>query len=95
MSLHDIQMAHLRGAILQVLREGTKANDSVLHIAVGQMEAITATRDQVRQAMRWLEEQGLIAIEPAGDYLVGQIRQRGRDFLAGAIIVDGVHRQLS
>jgi DNA-binding GntR family transcriptional regulator len=95
MSLADIQSAHLRAAILQVLREGTRANDAVLHTAVGQMEGITASRDQVRGALRWLGEQGLVEIEAAGDYLVGRIRQRGLDFLAGAIVVDGVHRQLS
>ncbi|MEM7046979.1 MAG: ArsR family transcriptional regulator [Pseudomonadota bacterium] len=93
MSLAEIRMAHIRGALIGLLCEGTKANDSVLHDAVTALRAVTCSRDQVRAALRWLEEQGLISIEKVGDYLVAQISQRGIDFEEGRIVLDGIKRR--
>ncbi len=94
MSLSDIQNQYARGVLLKLLDGETKANDSVLHDALTMAEGVNVSRDQVRAALRWLSEQGLIQVEEVGDFLVGRIRQRGRDFNEGHIAVDGIRRRL-
>jgi len=94
MSLADIQNQHIRGALLGLLKDGVRANDSVLDDALTQVKGITASRDQVRSALRWLAEQGLVEIEDLGGYLVARITQRGVDFEDGAIHLDGIKRKL-
>lgn len=94
MSLAEIQNQHARGAILGLLDDGNKANDSVLHQALTMSEGVNVSRDQARAALRWLGEQGLIRIETVGSYLVAQISERGQDFNHGRVFVDGIKRRL-
>lgn len=94
MSLAEIKMKHLRGALLELLRDGTKAGDSTLTSAVQQLKGVQATRDQVKAALRWLEGQGYVSIESVGEYLVAQLRTAGLDYLEGRSADDGIQRAL-
>lgn len=94
MSLSEIRNKYARGAVLELLKDGTKANDDVLHGAVVSTKALQVDRDQVRNAVRWLERQGYVSVEEVGPYLVAQIRQAGRDFLDGHTADDGIQRHL-
>lgn len=98
MSLESIRQEHVRGALLGLLKDGTAANDAVLHDAVNAVKFVSASRDQVRDALRWLAEQGLVSLDdlpvPGGARSVMRvaITQRGQDFEAGRIFVEGVRR---
>ena len=94
MSLADIRNRHARGAILGLLKDGTRANDSVLHDGLTLLGGVDVSRDQVRAALRWLNEQGLASLETVEGYLVARITARGQDFNHGRIAVDGVKRRL-
>lgn len=95
MSISDIQNQHIRGALLGLLKNGTRVNDGILDDLLHSEKAVMASRDQVRTQLRWLAEQGLVKIEEVGDYLVAQVTQRGVDFEEGAIHIDGIKRKLS
>lgn len=94
MSLAEIRNQHIRGALLGLLRDGTRANDSVLDDALDQIKGVQASRDQVRTQLRWLEQQGLVTVEDVGGYLVARITQQGRDFEDGSVHIDGIKRRL-
>ena len=95
MSLAEIQNQHIRGALLGLLKDGTRANDSVLDDALDQIKGVQASRDQVKTQLRWLAEQGLVSVDEVGDYLVARITQRGIDFEDGTVHMDGIKRKLS
>jgi hypothetical protein len=50
------------------------------------------TRDQIKTELRWLEEQGLLAIDEAGSVLVATLNERGQDAAEGRAFVDGIAR---
>jgi len=70
---------------------GYSANDSILDDILEQFGHRTS-RDLVRTHIRWLEEQGLLSVEMAGNTLTAQITQRGIDVATGDSVVDGVKR---
>jgi len=96
MTIKDFSQ-HLRQdqrlVLLRILSEmpSYRANSSVL---VGLMEKLghTMTRDQVKTELRWLAEQGLLAVEEAGSVLVATLNERGQDVAEGRARVDGIAR---
>ena len=92
MSLAEIQNQQARGAILGLLKDGTNANDGALHYGLTRLKGINVSRDQVRAALRWLEEQELISLDAVGEFLLARIAERGENYNAGQIVVDGIVR---
>jgi hypothetical protein len=96
MTIKDFSQ-HLRQdqrlVLLRILSElpSYRSNSSVL---VGLMEKLghTMTRDQVKTELRWLAEQGLLAVEEAGSVLVATLNERGQDVAEGRARVDGIAR---
>ncbi|MFA7238733.1 MAG: hypothetical protein WC091_01365 [Sulfuricellaceae bacterium] len=81
----------IRLVALRILSEmpGFKANSSVICTLLDQF-GHTATRDQTKTELRWLEENGLVAIEEAGSVLVATLKERGHEVAEGRAKVDGV-----
>lgn len=89
-----VQDGHVRLAMLRLLADQPeyRANDSILHDAVNAV-GLTATRDQVRGHVGWLEEQRLVTvIETNSGLLVVTMTERGGDVAAGRSIIKGVQR---
>ena len=82
-----------RLVILRVLANmpSYTANSSVLHGALTQV-GHNPSRDQVKTEIRWLEEQGLVTVEPVYDLLVARITERGADVVAARTLVPGVKK---
>ena len=78
---------HVRLAILIALTAapGNSLNESILHTHLkGPRLRFKATRDQVRQEMRWLGEQGLVTLEGAEeDFLVATLAETGLEVAEG------------
>lgn len=86
---------HRRLAILRALaspKSGGESNDSILQSIV--IDAgIASSRDQIRSAVTWLEEQDLVTVRTLeSGTLVAAICQRGVDVAAGLLTVPGVQR---
>lgn len=81
--------------ILRILAElpSYRANSSVLYSLLSQW-GHHPSRDQVKSELRWLDEQGLLDVEPIGDgsVLLATLTERGQDVAAGRALVDGVKR---
>lgn len=82
-----------RLVVLRVLDTAGTANDSVLTTAIVHI-GVPSTRDQVRTAMRWLEEQGLVEIEAleGGRVLKALLTERGLEVAQGRALCPGVKR---
>lgn len=80
-------------AILRALAELPlfRANSSVLASILDQF-GHAVSRDQVKTELRWLEEQGLVAIDEVGSVLVATLNERGQDVAEGRAVVDGIAR---
>jgi DNA-binding GntR family transcriptional regulator len=92
LNFKNMKTADMRLVILRsIADDGYSLNESLLQSVLG-MYGHTATRDQVRTQMRWLEEQGLVAIEDVSGILVARLTGRGADVASGAACVDGVKR---
>lgn len=80
-------------AILRALAELPlfRANSSVLTSLLDQF-GHAVSRDQVKTELRWLEEQGLLAIDEVGSVLVATLNERGQDVAEGRAVVDGIAR---
>ncbi len=80
--------------ILRTLTEnnGYSCNDSILQDVLGSF-AHKCSRDRVRSALSWLQEQGYLTYEvlETGTY-VAMITQRGIDVAEGNIKVPGIKR---
>ncbi len=82
----------VRRAILDLMTDiGGEQNDDVLATLLAELGHRIARRD-VAAEMRWLADQGLIAIEQLGPFLVGRVLSDGRDVAEGRLAVDGVRR---
>lgn len=86
-------MEHVRLAILRHLNEAPaySANDSFLYGLVNRL-GLTATRDQIRTALTWLSQQGLVETETIASVMVATITQSGIEVAAGRSIVPGIQR---
>jgi len=91
----QLMAEHRRICILRVLAapdSGGTANDSILTTVVND-RGVVSTRDQIKTALHWLAEQGLITLNCFDNGLcVVTITQRGLDVAAGRATVPGVHR---
>jgi hypothetical protein len=68
-----------------------RANSSVLTGALDRY-GHSPSRDQVKTELRWLQEQGLIAIDDISDLLIASLTERGADVAAGRAQVPGVKK---
>lgn len=93
MSFAEYLRKDVRLVSLRILAEmpGYRANSSVLSNLLDTF-GHSATRDQVKTELRWLQEQGLVSIEDAGSVLVATLQERGQDVACGRAVVDGVAR---
>jgi len=73
---------------LQMQKEGL--NDSILHDLVKRQAGVPSDRDNIRNALRWLETEGFVVIKEYSGLLVSKITKRGRQVANGEIEVDGV-----
>lgn len=91
MSFSDYLRRDVRLVTLRVLSEmpAFRANSSVLANVLHQF-GHSVTRDQIKTELRWLQEQGLVRIEEAGQVLVATLEERGQDVAEGRAVVDGV-----
>lgn len=89
----DLMASDLRLVILRLLSEdaGYSMNESLLQTAVAAY-GHTVSRDRIRTELRWLEEQGLLAIAEVSTIFVARLTGRGADVASGAARVDGVKR---
>jgi len=94
MNFDEIMREDQRLVLLRLLARQTqyKANSSVLTAAMDNL-GHSISRDQVKTHLRWLEEQGLVAIEePIDGLLVAKLTERGQDVACGNAVVHGVKK---
>ena len=70
---------------------GGEANESILQDCLD-VFGHRVSRDQVRTHISWLAEQGLVAIENVGSYMVANLTGRGQDVAEGRSTVPGVKK---
>ncbi|WP_394698971.1 ArsR family transcriptional regulator [uncultured Tolumonas sp.] len=70
---------------------GGEANESILQDCLD-VFGHRVSRDQVRTHITWLAEQGLVAIENVGSYMVANLTGRGQDVAEGRSTVPGVKK---
>lgn len=95
MSFSEIYEEHRRLIILRALENpkiGPSCNDSILQTICLEF-GCRSSRDQVKSAATWLEEQGLVKnkIQESGTYII-TITQRGAEVATGILTVPGVKR---
>lgn len=94
-AFQQVMHEHRRISILRVLASdgsGGECNDSILHSEVVRA-GVRSSRDQVRTALFWLQEQGLITLRTLDSgTIVATITQRGLDVAHGNTTVPGVQR---
>lgn len=93
MNFADVVVADIRLVILKALAEdqGYSMNESVLQEVLC-LFGHTVSRDRVKTELRWLEEQGLVAVDEVAGILVAKVSSRGVDVATGVARVDGVKR---
>lgn len=86
-------MPHLRLTILQLLveQDSTSLLDGLLIDGV-RAAGFPATSDQVRAALGWLTEQGLVEREQMQRFTSYAATERAADVVARRVRVDGVRR---
>lgn len=95
MSFSQIYEEHRRLIILRALENpkiGPSCNDSILQTICMEF-GCRSSRDQVRSAATWLEEQGLAKVktQESGTCII-TITQRGAEVATGIVTVPGVKR---
>jgi len=95
MAFAELYEEHRRLIILRALENpkiGPSCNDSILQ-AICLEFGCRSSRDQVKSAATWLEEQGLVKnrVQDSGTYIVS-ITQRGAEVATGILTVPGVKR---
>lgn len=85
-----------RLSLLLVLREtpGYSANAFLLRDAIDQIYGHSASIDQVRTDVAWLNEQGLVTARTAGDVVLATLTTRGADVASGRAHAPGVKRPM-
>lgn len=83
----------IRLALLQALEQdpGYSHNENILQMILASV-GHDVSADRVRTELRWLEEQGLLAITTVGELLIAKVTQRGVDVALGRSRVDGIGR---
>lgn len=64
-------------------------NDSILQTICNDF-GVSSSRDQVKSALNWLEEQGLCSLKRLDKIVIAYPKQRGNDVAKGIILHDGV-----
>jgi hypothetical protein len=87
----DFLRKDMRLVLMRILLEmpGYRANSSVLSGMLHQL-GHSATRDQVKTELRWLNEQGFLQLDEVASVLVCTLAERGQDVAEGRAVVDGV-----
>jgi len=91
-SYNDIITADIRLALLRLLEQDANYshNEYVLQRALESIgHGISA--DKLRTELRWLEEQGLVAVTD-GSVFVAKLTARGADAALGRARIDGIAR---
>jgi hypothetical protein len=94
MGFADTLTEHRRLIILRALEDpkiGPTCNDSILQSICNEFGCRTS-RDQVKTAVAWLEEQGLVKFKEQGTAYVVTITGRGMEAATGLLTVPGVKR---
>lgn len=82
----------VRRAILDLLFDvGGEHNDDYLTVLLKQLGHRVA-RDDVAEQLRWLGDQGYVALDLVGPFLTARILSKGRDIADGSKVVEGVWR---
>ncbi|MCY1391432.1 hypothetical protein D3C76_965010 [compost metagenome] len=83
----------MRLVLLRLLEEmpGYRANSSVLTSALDQF-GYSASRDQVKTELVWLQDQGALTLAEAGPVMVATLTERGQDVATGRATMPGVKR---
>lgn len=93
---NHLMSEHRRLSILRALendRIGPECNDSILHDVVVKTYCIKSSRDQIRTALSWLNDQGLIKLRVLdGGTCIATATQAGNDVALGYATVPGVKR---
>jgi Fe2+ or Zn2+ uptake regulation protein len=86
---------HARLALLRALADLPKraGNESILADLLDSI-GLPLSRDQVRTALTWLSEQGLVALKTPGGYHVAELTPRGAEVAEGRAPHPGVKRPL-
>lgn len=84
---------HLRLTLLRFLlgAPSYRANSSILHNVADQY-GLSATRDQIKAQLAWLEEQSLVKTEDLLGLTVATLTERGLDVAEGKATCPGVQR---
>ncbi|GFO67894.1 hypothetical protein GMLC_14730 [Geomonas limicola] len=95
MPFSDTLTEHRRLIILRALENpkiGPSCNDSILTTICNEF-GCRSSRDQVKTAVTWLEEQDLVKykVQDSGTYIV-TVTQRGAEAATGILTVPGVKR---
>ncbi|AUN31250.1 VpaChn25_0724 family phage protein [Niveispirillum cyanobacteriorum] len=92
-AMADAWREDLRLSILRLLHEapGLTLNDSLLTKSV-QILGISATRDQLRTEVGWLEQQGTIRCQVLSGLIVAELTERGSDAAKGLASIPGISR---
>lgn len=96
MDFSTIYEEHRRLIILRSLENpkiGPSCNDSILQTICTAEFGCRSSRDQIKSAVTWLEEQGLVKnkVQESGTYIV-TITQRGAEVATGILTAPGVKR---
>lgn len=95
MNYADTLTEHRRLIVLRSLEDlkiGPSCNDSILQTICNEF-GCRSSRDQIKSAAAWLEEQGLVTyrVQESGTFVV-TITQRGAEVATGILTVPGVKR---
>jgi len=92
----QLMAEHRRISILRALaspESGGRVNDSILHSIVVNDAGVPSSRDQIRTALTWLKDQGLVTLSNlSSGTFVAAITQAGLDVAQGNATVPGVQR---
>lgn len=94
MSYRDIETAGIRLAALQLLEQDPdySHNEQILQRMLEAHYAHGVSGDRLRTELRWLEEQGLVAITDVVGLYVVKLTRRGEDVALGRARAEGVAR---
>lgn len=93
MSFKSLLTEDQRLVILRSLHEmqGYEANESIVDSCLDAY-GHNISRDQVRNHLAWLEEQGLVTLRQVSDCKIARLTGRGEDVATGQATVPGVKR---
>lgn len=95
MSFADVITNDIRLSILCFLEEAQgdyRLNSSIMHKLLDMKAGYTTTRDKMNTELAWLQEQGLVTLEEAGNIYIITLTSRGLDVTTGAARIPGIAR---